>query len=220
METFISKNLSAIREQFLNRLEANSPERFLIERINASLFNSEEAAKWYYFYQKLHRRANQIMSQAHDNDQEFQWLCNNYYPSVSRFYWVMEEVYLGKGHQAFHAIQRSKDGCPDLDAANKFGDLVAKFAREHEVSDWPVAEFELDQQTLLRQSFFESGRGSKETIAAYTKRLAAIEGICLQELKTLPPEVSISYGEPLNILASTYRSVIFSAQFGPFMLKN
>ena len=219
METFFSQDISASQERFLNRLEEHSPERFLIERINASWFNSEEAANWYYFYQKLHRRANQIMAQTPGSDREFQWLCNHYYPPVSRFYWVMEEFYLDKGHQALHKAQRLKDGCPDLDAANKFGQLVAKAAREWPTSDAPRAEFELDQQAL-RQSLFDTKREEGVMLAEYRKRLAVINGICLQELKTLPPELNIVYEGPLGVLASAYQSVIFSAEFGPFILKS
>ncbi len=219
MATFTSKDISASQERFLNRLEENSPERFLIERINASWLNSEEAANWYYFYQKLHRRANQILSQPHGSDREFQWLCNHYYPPVSRFYWVMEEFYLDKGHQALHKAQRLKDGCPDLDAANKFSQLVAKAAHEWPTSDCPIAEFELDQQTL-RQSLFDANRQERVMLTEYSKRLAVINRVCFQELKTLPPELNIVYEGPLGVLASTYQSVIFSAEFGPFILNN
>ena len=218
MEQFNPQNISVVQERFLGCLEAGSPEYGLIERINGSLLKPEVAAKWYFFYHKLHQEAYGITQQTCDNE-ESRWLCNNYYPAVSRFYWVMEDFYLDQGYRALHAEHRLKDGNVDIYAEQNFSKLISKVYHEQADSDWPTPEFGLDEQILL-EAIFDSKQRRDNLADEYRKRLDVIDALCDEELKILPNQVSIVYQAPLHALASAYQSVVFSVAFGRFILTN
>ena len=218
MEQFNSQNISAAQERFLGRLEEGSTEHGLIERINNSLFKPQATAKWYFFYHKLHQEASGAMQQTCDNEKS-RWLCDHYYPAASRFYRVMEEFYLDQGHRALHAEHRLKDGNVDLARAQNFSKLVSKVYYEQADSDWPTPEFGLDEPRLL-EAIFSSTQSRDSLAGQYRKRLDVIDKLCDEELKKLPNQVSIIYQAPLNALASAYQSVVFSVEFGRFMLIN
>ena len=216
MEQLNPQDISVAQERFLACLEEGSPEYGLIERINNSLFEPEAAAKWYFFYHKLHQEASEAMQQTCDND-ESRWLCNNYYPAASRFYWVMEDFYLDQGYRALHAEHHLKDGNVDLDVEQNFSKLISKVYHKQADSDWPTPELGLDEQILL-EAVFDSKQRRDSLAAEYRKRLDAIDTLCDAELKKLPNQVSIVYQAPLHALASAYQSVVFSVEFGQFML--
>ena len=216
MEQFNSQNISVAQERFLSCLEEGSLEYGLIERINNSLLKPEATAKWYFFYHKLHQEASGAMQQTCDNEKS-RWLCNNYYPAVSRFYWVMEDFYLDQGYRALHAEHRLKDGNVDLAVEQNFSKLILKVYYEQADSDWPTPEFCLDEQILLK-AIFDSKQRRDNMADEYRKRLDGIDKLCDAELKKLPNQVSIVYQTPLHALASAYQSVVFSVEFGQFML--